>query len=670
MAIKQKVDIDVVVSNQRRIDALEKALGRTSRASLNLGNAARIAASAIAAVGAVKLVRSFVDVGREVEQLQLRFKFLFGSAEEGAKAFDVLNQFAATVPFSLGEIAAASGNLAVVSDDAQALNKNLQLTANIAAVAGLSFQQTGEQLQRALSGGIAAADIFRERGVTALLGFEQGAKVTVEETQKRLLELFGPGGQFATAAADMANTLTGTLSMIDDSFRKFQEAVAAGFFEELKTQFGDLDKFLKENEKQIKIIGGALGNFLAKSARAAGNSVAFLKDNFTLISSVFAGIIALKMASVFLGIARSLAGILVVSRSLGVGAALVGVSIAAGLLAKEEMDDLFNSLAEEVEKSAEASKKMVNEAGNVNREMGIMKHATSAAANSQKELKEAADENVVSFDNLKKANRSYVDSILQMGESEFDKIMRIEEEHFAKLDKLYEDDKISYMELEKLKTIVSEDAAKKRTKIYERETQARQKQLDSAITKIKTGKIAELDLENITQEEKVRIAKDAGRSILEDAATFNKKAFDSFKAVRIVEAIIEGKKAVQSAFAFGTSIGGPPLGFLFGAAAAAFTASQVNAIRSQQFPGRERGGPVSRNRSFLVGEGGPEIFRPTQGGTIIPNDQIGSSNVTVNFNVTAVDARSFDNLLQQRRDTIVGVINQAMNERGRRGLTA
>ena len=153
-------------------------------------------------------------------------------------------------------------------------------------------------------------------------------------------------------------------------------------------------------------------------------------------------------------------------------------------------------------------------------------------------------------------------------------------------------------------------------------------------------------------------------------ATMNKTAFAAYKAVRIAEAIIEGKKAVQSAFAFGTSIGGPPLGFLFGAAAAAFTASQVNAIRSQQFPGRERGGPVSRNRSFLVGEGGPEIFRPTQGGTIIPNDQIGSSNVTVNFNVTAVDARSFDNLLQQRRGTIVGVINQAMNERGKRGLTA
>ena len=279
MAIKQKIDIDVVVQNQRRIDALERSLGRTAKASMSLGKAARLAAGAIAAVGAARILRSFVDVGREVEQLQLRFKFLFGSAEEGAKAFKTLNDFAATVPFSLGEISAASGNLAVVSEDANELSRNLKLTANIAAVAGLGFQQTGEQLQRALSGGIAAADIFREKGVTALLGFEQGAKVSIEQTKERLMELFGPGGEFGKAADDMAGTLTGTLSMIGDSYRKFQEATAVGFFGELKHQFGDLNKFLKQNEQQIKIIGASLGNFLAKSARAAGRSVKWLKDN-------------------------------------------------------------------------------------------------------------------------------------------------------------------------------------------------------------------------------------------------------------------------------------------------------------------------------------------------------------------------------------------------------
>jgi hypothetical protein len=88
-----------------------------------------------------------------------------------------------------------------------------------------------------------------------------------------------------------------------------------------------------------------------------------------------------------------------------------------------------------------------------------------------------------------------------------------------------------------------------------------------------------------------------------------------------------------------------------------------------QYQGREKGGPVQQGRGYIVGESGPEFFSPGKSGNIIPNDQMGT-NVTINFNVTAVDSRSFDDLLEQRRNTIVGVINQAMNERGRRGLTA
>lgn len=37
--------------------------------------------------------------------------------------------------------------------------------------------------------------------------------------------------------------------------------------------------------------------------------------------------------------------------------------------------------------------------------------------------------------------------------------------------------------------------------------------------------------------------------------------------------------------------------------------------------GRQHGGPVQPGRSFVVGENGPEIFRPEQTGTIIPNEK-------------------------------------------------
>jgi hypothetical protein len=39
---------------------------------------------------------------------------------------------------------------------------------------------------------------------------------------------------------------------------------------------------------------------------------------------------------------------------------------------------------------------------------------------------------------------------------------------------------------------------------------------------------------------------------------------------------------------------------------------------------REKGGPVSGNKTYLVGERGPELFVPSVGGSIVPNNQLGS----------------------------------------------
>jgi len=50
---------------------------------------------------------------------------------------------------------------------------------------------------------------------------------------------------------------------------------------------------------------------------------------------------------------------------------------------------------------------------------------------------------------------------------------------------------------------------------------------------------------------------------------------------------------------------------------------------------RAVGGPVGTNRSYLVGERGPEIFTPGAGGFITPNNRLGgggSMNITVNVN--------------------------------------
>ncbi len=280
---------------------------KTAQNNLNsFKNTIKTVGAAIAAIGVGKLVKSFVDVGSSVEKLGLRFKFLFGSAEEGAKAFDILTQFASKVPFSLAEIEQASGNLAVVAKDADHLNKLLEITGNVAAVTGLDFRTTGEQIQRAFSGGIASADIFREKGVRNMLGFEEGAKVSIEETIKKFEEVFGRGGRFGNATDEFANTLEGTISMLGDKLFNFQKQVAEEFFDELKLQLGDLDKFFADNTEVIEEFAETIGVGLANAIQGVAAVAIFLKDNIDAVKAAFVALAVGKIAALFLTLAANI----------------------------------------------------------------------------------------------------------------------------------------------------------------------------------------------------------------------------------------------------------------------------------------------------------------------------------------------------------------------------
>ena len=229
---------------------------------------------ALVGIGAGLVIKQFVDVGRTVEDLQVRLKQLFGSTQEGAKAFDVMANFASRVPFSLDEIQAASGNLAVVAGDADRLSKILEITGNVAAVTGLDFRTAGEQIQSSFAGGISAADIFREKGVRDMLGFKAGATVTAEETIKAFERVFGKGGKFGEATKELSTTFTGTLSMLGDKLFNFKKNVAnAQFFDELKKAFGDLDAFLERNARDIEAIAKAIGKTLAFAVKAFATAV-------------------------------------------------------------------------------------------------------------------------------------------------------------------------------------------------------------------------------------------------------------------------------------------------------------------------------------------------------------------------------------------------------------
>jgi len=277
----QKLNIDIVARDKTKqaLGNVQGALGKLRSAVFNLQ-------SAFVGLGAGLVIRNLVNTGKELENLQVRLKFLLKDTNEGAKAFDNMVKFASKVPFSLEEIQSGSGILATVTDNAKDLQKMLEITGNVAAVTGLDFRTTAEQIQRSFSAGIGAADLFREKGVRNMLGFQAGATVSIQATVQAFEDVFGRGGRFGKATDDLARTFTGTMSMLGDKVFAFKKTLLdAGFFNELKRQFGDLDKFLEENAEQLERIAIEIGTNLAQATITAAKGIKLLADNFRDLQS-------------------------------------------------------------------------------------------------------------------------------------------------------------------------------------------------------------------------------------------------------------------------------------------------------------------------------------------------------------------------------------------------
>jgi hypothetical protein len=95
-----------------------------------------------------------------------------------------------------------------------------------------------------------------------------------------------------------------------------------------------------------------------------------------------------------------------------------------------------------------------------------------------------------------------------------------------------------------------------------------------------------------------------------------------------------------------------------------------NAFASLGISGKKLGGRMNQDQPYLVGEAGPELVVPDRASNVVPNGQLGNmgKQVNVNFNITTVDATGFSELLVNSRATIVNVINQALNEKGKEVL--
>lgn len=665
--------------------------------------------NAFIGLGAGLVAKSFLDTAREVENLRVRFKFLFADAQEGEKAFKGLVKFAGQVPFSLAEIQRGSANLAVVSKNAEELNNLLKITGDIASASGLDFATTAEQIQRTFSTGIASADLFRERGVKALLQFEAGVQYSAEQSKKHIIDGFRDGSlSVVGASADMAQTFDGVMSMIGDKFLGFKmtmmdsapfefiKSSAMLIEKELSKNFGSIEKFaekmgkaLVEGFKNFLLMGaGVLDtfqpvfSFLGKSVE---NLVTYVRGLPSPIDSL--GIIGFLMLGT-----KGKAIVFIIGGVLDEIRSTIGHMIDGIVFLQEQTNKItFFKSAEDIKKAnaeiealkltAEKLKTPLSDVDEKFGEVGLKGQTEFTAINAlfddgikktgtmtekvenliksiektgekTKELKEMGGLDVGGFLSTReqKATQSMTGMETEFGDS---KGMR----KTGDIDALQA---IADMEL-----IIAEETAKKRLDIADKtareERNIRQSFINEQSAIMKSGQFQDLKMVNLTEQQKKDTIIAGGKAILSSMAQNNKTAFKLNKALAMAEAFMNTAQGVTKALATGNI----PMAILIGALGAV----QIATISQQKYQGRRLGGRMNQDQPYMVGEAGPELVVPDRASNVVPNGQLGRSQpVTVNFNISTVDARGFNELLVNSRGTIVNMINSAVNEKGKMAI--
>ena len=642
----QKLFIDIVARDKatKALGGLRGGLAKLRGAVFNLQNA-------FIGLGAGLVIRNLVNTGKELENLQVRLKFLLKDTNEGAKAFENMTKFASKVPFSLEEIQSGSGILATVTDNAKDLQNMLEITGNVAAVTGLDFRTAAEQIQRSFSAGIGAADLFREKGVRNMLGFQAGATVSIEQTVEAFNKVFGRGGKFGNSTDELAQTLTGTLSMIGDKVFNFKRVLLdAGFFSQLKKQFGDLNKSLEQNSETMDKIAITIGTALAVAVDKLVNGFKFLAEHSDKVATAFKVFISLKIARTFIQIGRALIPIVAGMRALvslsGVGLALVASSVAAATATFFALGKAIDNVEDKINKNLEANKKAYDPTMLI------------PQIHSQKEItKELKKQEKIHF-NIFESNRKLVDAVKDSEEKSLNRIIGANRNIFD--------------EQQKIEKSVKGQATVQEEVIEKLRRQNNEFSLSSEILSTInsfTSKVSRSIAEAVVLGKSLNMSfKELAQNLLVDVLA---KMIERIMLLTIEKLIVEKifkqdtkklqneknisrekqKQVVLQAMLMAMGAGGGGGG--------------GSAISG----GFAQGGAVSKGKPVLVGERGAEIFVPNSTGQIVQNARgQGGGGVNVNFTINTIDSRGFSDALQENRGTITGIINNALAEKGRSEL--
>jgi hypothetical protein len=240
---------------------------------------------AIAGAGIGLIAKSFLNAADTAEQYRTRLTVLLGSVKEGNRLFSEMSGFASEVSFEYQEIMGSATTLSgVMKGGVDEVKEWMPLIADLAAASGLGIQEATSQVVRMYSSGAAAADMFRERGILAMLGFQAGVSTSAEETRKKLIEAYeDPASRFRGASELLARTWSGMMSMLSDAWFQFRNMVMeAGVFEYIKAAVQLLLDYIKQLKEEGKFEAWAqnMSDTVIGALEAVAKAVAYIADAF------------------------------------------------------------------------------------------------------------------------------------------------------------------------------------------------------------------------------------------------------------------------------------------------------------------------------------------------------------------------------------------------------
>jgi len=658
MAVNQVATLGVKVDPRGAVTGAsraKKAITGIGKTASNVKNRIMSMQGALLGLGAGAVLKSIITTASSVESLRVRLKFLTGSTEDAAKAFDIMNEFASKVPFSLEDIERASPLLLTVAKSTDELNELLAITGDIAAISGLSFEATAGQLQRAMAGGIASADLFRERGVKAFLGFEEGVQFSAEETTKHIKKIFRDGTTTAKGATEeLKDTYQGQVSMMQDAFRKLKLVIAdAGVFELTAKAVEKLtaifnDQQTKENMKKfgegIVTVGKALGGIIDST-------------------------LALPKWMLEVGIIMAILG--------GKKGKLVAVGLVAMAQALDKITETYKNLTTVPNAFVELNEDLV-EAEDKFKNVQDQLFATKDAMDkfyakmrrgedfSREEYKEFADLR----DNLKLIEprfdiarekveklRNQIESLMtSMRNSATSTVGELSLSSMRPIKIKLEDEDIADA-IEKVKKSYTDLNVATNALVIGTRVLTNHMDRNSISSVLMADGIAKITVEAEKAKEKTKEFADSMADNIEDSIMRMTKGLMSFKDVVksvfrfVANEMVKQNIAKPLAGALSTIFAGTSMG--------QFTAGVG-------VPTFANGGRPTVGQPSIVGERGAELFVPDRAGTVIPNGQFGGQTINVTYapQVNALDPRTAQLVIAENAPTIVGVVRQAFERNG------